>query len=786
MAGLPKRRAVPNVDVCDEARGLDPDSAAPPSHREFPLHEAPHILLPYLRCASDTGASPADGTDDSGAAPAGGGCLPGEEPPLPARDIYSVRRLHAELDRPAPAGLSSAERAYAVCPLPKDVHEMLSMPTREVPGDPAGAPSGSGRGSSTKNLLEGFADARAPVPRALIDEISAEEAEGAEANWDVFAGNCLAVCPGGGEPRLLCASGLGLDSLCLLRPDAHGLQALGAHPLPAGRRVRQVSCVQLGDDWLGVARASYWLHFVRITAGGALSCAGVSRLRSLPTHATLNPRVGGEAAAVLEDGHLVTMRLERNVLQAAPALLPSAERWRWGDARVARLPWQADASRPPLRWSAAEWGEHPRLLYVANPAQLYRVDLRAPRGSLLLDLHEAPWRPRDPLSALATPRPGGTYGCDVGGGGALVALASSHSLLLLDTRCVRAPQQQWTLPPSPAPWPQPRHWLSFSGRCVELFEKGTGRVLAFVTAGRPPHTEGPLSLCHLVEPPPLPRSLDPARRLFRVLAADEARTGRVLPLAGGARVSAAGQPAELVAVGRDGSVYHLGPRPEAQPSAANEPVADSGDAKRPSEEYPLEPARASAVRAMLSCGLCRGEAERKVKGGYVLGHTCGLAPTERRAHRMLKPRQPEPRADAPDGGSGRVPDDYFSGVLRPTADEVKALLGRATEALARAEAAPAPADPQAPGAPDHPAAGAAPSAADAPEVEASVSRLSRLWDEWSSSQVREGRATQDATASQAGAGTSLDVLLGPGRSITPARAPQPPPKHRKRRSSSGF
>ena len=81
--------------------------------------------------------------------------------------------------------------------------------------------------------------------------------------------------------------------------------------------------------------------------------------------------------------------------------------------------------------------------------------------SLLFDLHDAAWRPRDPITALATPSPSASYGCSAGNG-SLVALASLHSLILLDTRCTRAPLLQWNLPPAVAPCAQPRHFLSFS------------------------------------------------------------------------------------------------------------------------------------------------------------------------------------------------------------------------------------------------------------------------------------------------------------------------------------
>jgi hypothetical protein len=163
------------------------------------------------------------------------------------------------------------------------------------------------------------------------------------------------------------------------------------------------------------------------------------------------------------------------------------------------------------------------------------------------------------------------------------------------------------------------------------------------------------------------------------------------------------------------------------------------------------------------------------------GHTCGLTPAERRARSLL-----EPRTDAtpPAGGSDGLADDYFSGVLRPAADEVTALLGRATQALTQARDAPAPAELHAHREPIQ----LAEAPADAQAVEAPVSRLSRLWEEWSSSQALEMREAEGAaapTAFQSGAGTSLDAVLGPNRAITPARASQRPPKQRKRRSS-GF
>jgi hypothetical protein len=183
---------------------------------------------------------------------------------------------------------------------------------------------------------------------------------------------------------------------------------------------------------------------------------------------------------------------------------------------------------------------------------------------------------------------------------------------------------------------------------------------------------------------------------------------------------------------------------------------------------------------MLSCPVCRGEAaERNGKPGVVWGHTCGLTQAERRAHRVI-----EPHAGA--GGSDRGPGDCFSGVLRPTAEQITALLGRASQALAQTEGAPSVAGPPA-SIPSVPfASGAAPTAADAPVVDATISRLSRLWDEWSDSQPREARAAEDAAGAQAGAGTTLDALLGPNRFIAPTAPLQRPLKHRKRRSSSGF
>eukprot|EP00315_Gephyrocapsa_oceanica_P055022 CAMPEP_0185485730 /NCGR_PEP_ID=MMETSP1366-20130426/10286_1 /TAXON_ID=38817 /ORGANISM="Gephyrocapsa oceanica, Strain RCC1303" /LENGTH=572 /DNA_ID=CAMNT_0028093893 /DNA_START=147 /DNA_END=1863 /DNA_ORIENTATION=- len=442
------------------------------AHAELPLHENPHTLLPYVRCP--LGRPPA--ADAAGAI----------------------------------AGTSEDRRGVSV------VHgqsRLLARSAAARAGDSA-TPQGD-----RERMLQGMTDAGAAAPPSLVDELVADErkAAAAEARWDAFAGNCVASCRAFGPPSdgggalLLSASGEGLDSLALLGLDRlGGCRCLGGFSLPAGRQIRQVAVAPLGaGTGLGLARSHNWLHFVRVQpAGGgggggssdaALSCAAVSTFGSRVLHAVLNPRLPGEAVALLETGHLSVLRLER-LPPAAAALSasPAGGTAGWREPRLAaRLPWQAELARwraPPdasLRWGSAEFGEHPRTLLVAGRASLHCSDLRAgpaERATLLLDLEQArpAWRQLDGFCAMATPPPARGYGGSLGAGaGGLVALASPHSLLLYDVRCLRAPRQQWSLPPTAGGWPEPRGLLGFAADAlsVEFVERGTGRAWAFpVTA----------------------------------------------------------------------------------------------------------------------------------------------------------------------------------------------------------------------------------------------------------------------------------------------------------------
>ena len=346
-----KRRAIKNS--YDAALGLDPPA---PSHRELLLHDMPHVLHPYLRCEATSGRTEICTVGHSAAHPQPSNLA------MPAWDDCWARSLSSNVAGGRGGAAPSAERASAVRLPPQDAHALWTIPTRAAQDDADAPPprvNPLGCSAAAQQLHAGFVDARAPVPRPIVDELAAEETEhaAADARWDAFAGNSMAVCDGlGGDgagddaagwPPLLSAAGGGLDSIHLLRARADSsdctARPLGVYKLPAGRRVRQVSSVAVGHDHLALARTPYWVHFVRVSAsvaaersvageetqdgdggpsagrdasgcnsgGGALSCAGVGRLGTRAVHASFNPRLAGEAAVLLESGHIVLMRLDR-------------------------------------------------------------------------------------------------------------------------------------------------------------------------------------------------------------------------------------------------------------------------------------------------------------------------------------------------------------------------------------------------------------------------------------------------------------------------------------------
>eukprot|EP00900_Chrysochromulina_parva_P015739 jgi/Chrpa1/24166/Chrysochromulina_OHIO_Genome00009997-RA len=269
-------------------------------------------------------------------------------------------------------------------------------------------------------------------------------------------------------------------------------------------RIRQVSASGRGAgvaDRVVLARTMYSLHFLSLREDSdrqvapedlnelrqgdrelrqrdrnlryeiaPLAVAGCPASEARPLHACLHwhPSFREEAACLLGDGRLKLLKLERShstapcEAKARPlrgvALRDDCVHVHTGSGgggggggggsgggSGGGLSGVGDGDL--FGWGAVEYAEHPRTLFVASSAGLFRTDVRTGlESTLLFDVR----RMRVPLAplhagAMVVPRPDGDRPST------LVVLASAQHLLAIDVRMPGAPLRQWRLPlPLPA------------------------------------------------------------------------------------------------------------------------------------------------------------------------------------------------------------------------------------------------------------------------------------------------------------------------------------------------
>ena len=275
-----------------------------------------------------------------------------------------------------------------------------------------------------------------------------------------FAGNAVCACLDG---SVVHAHGKGLGEVAL-RPVSRGDgRRVAIWRLPDRARVRQLAVAEPrggGGSALVAARLACEVHFAAAaTEGGAsggreLREVARTRFPARAHHVCMSPCIRGEAAVLVAGGGLQLLRLERAASSSAAGCgASSSASAAAGGAAAAPLqsvplPWQAEGGAEAEGcWAAAEYAEHPRCLYAAHGATLWRADLRSPSApSRLFQLDamhqqysDALDRPllhaADRLCGLAVPRGGMA--------GPLLGCVSAASLLLLDTRSLACPVQQW-------------------------------------------------------------------------------------------------------------------------------------------------------------------------------------------------------------------------------------------------------------------------------------------------------------------------------------------------------
>ena len=368
--------------------------------------------------------------------------------------------------------------------------------------------------------------ARRLLPEAVLIEQATESghalrvtAQPPQGDGDpAFAGNAACACLGG---SVVHAHGEGLGEVALRSVYRGDGARVAIWKLPDRARVRQLAVAERpgGRGALVAARLSSAVHFAAAEeeggASGGRALREVARTRFLARahHVCMSPCIRGEAAVVVAGGGgLQVLRLER-ASSSSSSCGASRSASAAGGAGAAPLqsvvlPWQADGgAEADGCWAAAEYAEHPRCytplpcesscytplpcesrpayhargqpltmathplpryaehprcLYIAHGAALWRADLRSPSAASAasrlfeLDTMHAKYSPEldrpllaaaDRLGGLAVPRSGMA--------GPVMCCVSATSLLLLDTRSLKCPVQQWRALPPPATRPLP-------------------------------------------------------------------------------------------------------------------------------------------------------------------------------------------------------------------------------------------------------------------------------------------------------------------------------------------
>ena len=244
-----------------------------------------------------------------------------------------------------------------------------------------------------------------------------------------FAGNAVCACLDG---SVVHAHGEGLGEVAL-RPVSRGDgRRVAIWRLPDRARVRQLAVAEArggGGSALVAARLACEVHFAAAaTEGGAsggreLREVARTRFPARAHHVCMSPCIRGEAAVLVAGGGLQLLRLDRAASRSAAGCGASSSASAAAAGAVAAplqsvpLPWQAEGGAEAEGWAAAEYAEHPMHLQYSDAL-----------GRPLL--HAA-----DRLGGLAVPR--------AGMAGPLLGCVSAASLLLLETRSLACPVQQW-------------------------------------------------------------------------------------------------------------------------------------------------------------------------------------------------------------------------------------------------------------------------------------------------------------------------------------------------------
>lgn len=310
--------------------------------------------------------------------------------------------------------------------------------------------------------------ARRLLPEAVLTHkrsglaacVTAQPPQGDE-DGAAFAGNAACACLDG---SVVHAHGEGLGAVALRSVDRGDGARVAIWQLPDRARVRQLAVAEQpgGRGALVAARLSCAVHFAAAAEeggeSGGLALREVVRTRFLARahHVCMSPCIRGEAAVVVAGGGgLQVMRLDRASSSSSSSSCGASS-----SASAARvvgaaaplqsvvLPWQADGgAEVDGRWAAAEYAEHPRCLYVAHGAGLWRADLRSPSAASRLfeldTMHEKYSPELDRPLLAAADRLGGLAVPRGGMAGPVVGCVSATSLLLLDTRSLACPVQQW-------------------------------------------------------------------------------------------------------------------------------------------------------------------------------------------------------------------------------------------------------------------------------------------------------------------------------------------------------
>eukprot|EP00965_Chrysotila_dentata_P054735 1817412-Pleurochrysis_carterae.AAC.1 len=332
---------------------------------EMPFHDHLHYIRPFLRLQQGEGGRAALRR-------------PGARL-NPPKDVKQLEKVVAAVSSNPAQSSSAALSGQCDQSLQSDDLQFSSKEELEVLLPPFVPHHGEQVNFERTRIITNLIDKYelAPFPNHLVSQILDDEEEFAQQRriWDTASGSCLDLFDSSAslELRVAYIAGQHMDSIGLGQISAEGRTTASARiPLASGRKILQLRTATIQGEHYLATRGMYTLNFLGATSlapdAVASGCAGLPDLRLLgatsyasrPLHVCLNPQLRGEAACILESGHLVLSRIGHSALESggvqpttADVAVPDV-----GSSRFApRLPWHCPFSkwRPP-RSPAAHWG----------------------------------------------------------------------------------------------------------------------------------------------------------------------------------------------------------------------------------------------------------------------------------------------------------------------------------------------------------------------------------------------------------------------------------------------